>query len=308
MRVTNNMLTMNLLKNLSNANSKMDYIQKQLATGQRITKPSDDPAGIERTLRIKENISSMEQWKDNAAEALSYMDISESVLSNMTSMLHRIRELAVKGADGSNSANDRSQIAKEIDQLTHQFQVLANSQANSKHIFSGTHIDIAPMEDLQNLNPPPVPNQWKGNFKVMEIEVGPKVNVQVSVKGTDLFGITDNGDGTQSSSFFATLNKLSTALYNSEQTAINETIAEVDGHMDNLLKLRAELGARTNRMNTISSQLDNSIISLKQNLSQIQDVDMAAAIMDFNSTQNVFRAALAVGTQIIQPSLVDFMR
>ena len=308
MRVTNNMLTMNLLKNLSQANRRMDIIQRQLSTGQKLTKPSDDPAGIEMSLRIKESIKSMEQWKDNAAEALSYMETTESTLANMTSMLHRVRELAVKGSDGSNSLNDRSQIAKEIDQLTHQFQVMANSQIGSKYIFSGTHIDIPPMEDLPDLSPPPALNQWNGNFKAMQIEVGPNVKVQVSVKGTDLFGITDNGDGTQSSSFFETMNKLSTALYNGDEAAINESIDEVDGHMDNFLTLRAELGARTNRMNTISHQLENSLVNLKTNLSQVQDVDMAEAIMDFQSTQNVFRAALAVGTQIIQPSLVDFMR
>ncbi len=416
MRVTNNMLSNNMLKNLEKSNLRMALIHNQISTGQSITKPSDNPVGIETALRIKSTVSSMEQWKKNSSEALAYMESTESILGNMTSMLHRIRELAVKGADGSNSADDRSQIAKEIDQLALQFQIAANSQVNGKYIFSGTKIDQAPLDNysstrtvvnrtfdengtgissiadedlgtgleagasyrinivlnadlvnyditLEKINPagpstiigtstvppatsgeiivgntatgetinvnypalgpanigstsdfeisdapPAVPTSWYGNNKIMEFEVGPNLTIPISIGGVDLFEV----DGvSQESDLFGTLNTLSKALYghypDSDQK-IQESLGKLDSHLDNLLKLRSELGARTNRMYVITDQLDNSINISKKNLSDIQDVDMAGAIMEFKSVENVFKAALSVGAQIIQPSLIDFMR
>ncbi|KUO65593.1 MAG: flagellar biosynthesis protein FlgL [Gracilibacter sp. BRH_c7a] len=304
MRVTNNMLTQNLLKNLASANNRMDLIQNRLATGQEITKPSDDPVKIGTVLRFKSSLASMEQWKANAGEASAYMDTTEGILNNMTSMLQRVRELTVQGANGSNSDSDLVQIAKEVDQLTEQFQVLANSQVGPKYIFSGTQINKPPIPP----NTPTVLTQWDGNDKAYEFEVGPNVSISVSVEGTRLFGITDNGDGTQSSSFFNTLHKLSSSLNNADQDQINEALQEIDDQIDNVLGLRAELGAKSNRMQTVSDQMDNSILSMKKSLSDIQDADMAETIMEFQSVQNVYRAALSVGSQIIQPSLVDFIR
>jgi len=310
MRVTNNMLTQNLLKNLEYANNRMDLIQNRLSTGQAITRPSDDPVRIGISLRFKSSISSMEQWKTNASEALAYLETTEGILGNMTSMLQRVRELAIQGANGSNSNDDRAQIAKEVDQLTQQFQVLANSQVGNKYIFSGTRVDTPPMEEYATPipSPPPAPTEWKGNSDIFEVEVGSNLKMPVSIDGFKLFGITDNGDGTQSSSLFNTLHKLSMGLYTGNQADLNEALEEVDAHIDNVLGLRAELGAKTNRMYVVTDQLDNSIINLKSNLSDIQDADMAETIMEFKSIQNVYRAALSVGSQIIQPSLVDFIR
>ncbi|MFA6808059.1 MAG: flagellar hook-associated protein FlgL [Eubacteriales bacterium] len=309
MRVTSNMLSQNLLSNLEMANNKMDLLQNKLASGQSITKPSDDPVKIETALRYKSTISSMEQWKINASEGLSFMETTEGILSDMTSMLQRVRELTIQGANGTNSISDRSQIANEVDQLTQQFHLTANSQIGSKYVFSGTNIDTEPLSDYPDdiPSPPPAPTEWNGNENRLEFEVGSNLSLPITIKGTDLFGITDNGDGTQSSAFFDTLNKLSTALRDGDTDKINESLGEIDDHIDNVLALRAELGARTNRMEVIYNQTDYSITNLQQNLSDIQDADMAETIMEFQSVQNVYRAALSVGSKIIQPSLVDFM-
>lgn len=299
MRVTNNMLSQNLLKNLEMANNKMDLIQKQLASGQGITKPSDDPVKIETALRLKSTINSMEQWKINTSEGLSTLETTEGILSNMTSMLQRVRELTVQGANGANSNNDRQHIANEVDQLVEQLELLANSQVGTKYIFGGTHPDKKPYTEEGGVF------KWQGNDKRLAVEVGANLSLPVSINGKELFGI--NG-ANNSSSFFKDLRQLSADLKNGNETGINEALEKIDTHIDRILETRAELGARTNRMQILYNQIDNSIINTKQNLSDLQDADIAETIMEFKSVQNVYRAALSVGSQIIQPSLVDFMR
>lgn len=138
MRITNNILSQNLLRNLDAAEGRMDQLQNQLSSGLKINRPSDDPAGIQNAMRLKSNISSVEQWKSNADAALDYMNTTDSTLGEMTSILQRVRDLASEGANGTLSTDDRTAVADEVDQLTDQLSVMGNTQVGSKYIFSGT--------------------------------------------------------------------------------------------------------------------------------------------------------------------------
>ncbi|OLN33529.1 flagellar hook-associated protein FlgL [Desulfosporosinus metallidurans] len=293
MRITNNILSQNLLRNLETAQGKMDQLQNQLSTGLRISKPSDDPVGIENAMRLKSNISSVEQWKSNADSALEYMNTSDSILGDMTSMLQRVKELAVQGANGTLTTADKSVVADEVDQIKDQLKMMANTQVGSRYIFSGTATDkeLIPTDGSTSV----------ANGNPVNFQVGNNKPVDISVNGQTLFG--DNTTG-----IIATLTNLSTALRANNSTDINTALGTIDTNIDNVIAIRSELGARTNRITAIRDQLDSTSTNLQQNLSDIQDADMAKTITDFTNQQNTYKAALAVGAQIIQPSLVDFMK
>lgn len=295
MRITNNMLSQNLLRNLESAQGRMDQLQNQLSSGLRISRPSDDPVGIQNAMRLKSNISSVEQWKKNADEALGYMNATDSTLGDMTSMLQRVRELTVQGANGTLSAGDKNNLAIEVDQISDQLHMMANTQIGSKYIFSGTATD----KELITSG-----GTWQGNNQDVKFEVGNNSNLPISVNGNNLFGDTT----TIPSGIFTTLSALSTALKTNDSTGIDTALGNIDTNINNVIALRSDLGARTNRMTALRGQLDSTSINLQANLSSIQDADMAKTITDFTSQQNVYKAALAVGAKIIQPSLVDFMR
>ncbi len=294
MRITNNMLSQNLLRNLESAQGRMDQLQNQLSSGHRISRPSDDPAGIQNVMRLKSNISSVEQWKNNADEALGYMNTTDSILGDITSMLQRVRELTVQG-NGTLSAEDKKNLEIEVKQISDQLHLMANTQIGSKYIFSGTATD----KELITSG-----GTWQGNNQDVKFEVGNNLNLPISVNGNNLFGDTT----TIPSGIFTTLSALSTALKTNNSTGIDTALGNIDTNIDNVIALRSDLGARTNRMTAIQSQLDSTAINLQANLSSIQDADMAKTITDFTNQQNIYKAALAVGAKIIQPSLVDFMR
>ena len=296
MRITNNMLSYNMLRNLEAAQGRMDQLQNQMASGHRISRPSDDPVGIENALRIKSSISAVEQWKNNASEGLAYMNTVDSTLGDLTAMLQRVRELAIQGANDSLSADDKAKVAEEVTQIAEQIKMLANTKIGSKYIFGGT-ANVEPYFKTGDI--------WVGSNDVVEFEVGNNLSLPISVNGRTLFGVQADG----SVGMFATLKKLNDALKNPAGAAdIQAAIGELDAHIDMVLNKRAELGARVNRMNSLYEQLDSTSLNLQQALSDIMDADMAQTITEFKNQENVYRAALAVGAKIIQPSLVDFMR
>ena len=292
MRITNNMLSQNLLRNLESAQGRMDQLQNQLSSTHRINRPSDDPVGIQNAMRLKSNISSVEQWKSNADSAMGYMYTTDSTLGEITSILHTVKDRALLGANGVLTTADKEAIAKEVDQISEQLVMLANTRVGSKYIFSGTATD-------KELIPNPGPSE--ANSNPVNFEVGNNLSISVSVDGKELYG--DNATG-----IVATLKALSVALRDTTSTSFDTVLGNIDTNIDNVIALRSDLGARTNRMTALRDQLDSTSINLQANLSSIQDTDMAKTIIDFTSQENVYKAALAVGAKIIQPSLVDFMR
>lgn len=299
LRITNNMLSHNLLRNLEAAQGRMDLLQNQLSSGNRITRPSDDPVGIENALRTKSTISQVEQWKANASEGIAYMDTTDTTLGDMTSMLQRAKELATQGANGTMTNDDRTKIALEIDQIKEQMVQLANTRVGSKYIFGGT------------ANKEPFPNgatQWQGSDDIVKFQVGSSLGLEISVNGRGLFGVTAKDATTDNVGMFQTLDDLSTALKTSDTDAIEKSIGDLETQADNVVNYRAQLGARQNRMESLEQQLDTTSLNLTQSLSDIMDADIAKTLVDFKSQENVYQAALSVGAKIIQPSLVDFMR
>ncbi|MFZ3102708.1 MAG: flagellar hook-associated protein FlgL [Desulfitobacteriaceae bacterium] len=295
MRITNNMLSQNLLRNLESSQGKIADLQNQLSSGLRITKPSDDPVGIQNALRMKSNISAVEQWKNNADEALSFMNTTDSTLSGMTSMLQRVRELTVEGANGTLAVADKKAVADEVYQISEQLKMMANTQVGSKYIFSGTQTNLELVKS---------DGTWQGNNQAIMFEVGNNLSLPISVNGQTLFKTPSTGVP----GILDTLSNLSTALKTDDATGIQDALKNIDGNIDNVLAIQADLGARTNRVTAIRDQLDSTSINLQTNLSSILDADMAKTITDFTNKQNTYKAALSVGAQIIQTSLVDFMR
>jgi len=308
------MLSSNLLQNLEAAQGRMDDLQNQLSTGQRINKPSDDPVGVQNAMRLKSNITSVTQWSNNTDAALQFMNTTDSTMGDMTSMLQRIRDLAVQGSNGTLATTDRGAIADEVDQLSSELQMMANTQVGSKYMFSGTATDkvLIPTDSTGAID---ASSASQANGIDIKFEVGNNLNIPVSVNGQALFGITTTTDPvtnvttttTTPTGMLKTLSTLSSALRSNDPTTVTNSLGTLDENINNVINERAGLGARINRMTAIQSQLDSASINLQGNLSSIQDADMAKTITDFTNQQNVYKAALAVGAKIIQPSLVDFM-
>ena len=294
MRVTNNMMSQNLLRNLETSQEKMLQLQNQASSSLKINKPSDDPAGAQKVLRLKSNISSIEQWKSNADEALSYMNTVDSTLGDMTSMLQRVKDLAVQGSSETQTVSDRTAIASEVDELAKQLKLVANTQIGSKYIFSGTATDKELIPASGDMS------ESQANEELITLEMGKNVSIPISVNGLALFGDSETG-------VFATLNKLKDALTSNNTEDINATFDDLDTNINNVINQRTDLGARNNRVTAMQNQLDSTSFNLQKTLSNIQSADLAQTITEYTNQQTTYKAALSVGSQIIQLSLVDYL-
>lgn len=241
MRITTSMISQNVLYNINKNLEYMDSIYNQMASGKKIQVPSDDPVCAAQSLKYQTYVSQIEQYQDNAGDALSWMKVSEQSLSDLEDMLQRVRELTVQASNDTLTGEDYEMIKAEVIQLTDSIIEIGNQTYAGKYIFAGYDTDRPPFEvestevgemitykaeylsitgpflnsisdeDCIQFYEDNLDNMYEGteNQDIM-YNIGISSEIDINVEGTDVFGQGVDG-------LFETLKKLEMAL-NEETT------------------------------------------------------------------------------------------
>jgi len=139
MRINHNLSALNAHRNLGIVNSLNGKTMEKLSSGLRINRAADDAAGLAISETMRSQIRGLNQASRNSQDAISLLQTAEGALTETHSILHRMRELAVQAANATYTANDRSEIQKEIDQLKDEVDRIANTTSfNNKNLLDGT--------------------------------------------------------------------------------------------------------------------------------------------------------------------------
>ncbi|AND42225.1 MULTISPECIES: flagellar hook-associated protein FlgL [Cytobacillus] len=286
MRVTQSMLSNNMLRNLSNSYSRLDKLQDQISTQKKFTKPSDDPVAAMMGMNYRTDLNRIQQFTRNIGEVRNWVDSTDDALDKGVLALQRIRELTLQASNGTLEEDQRKAVAEEVKQLKEHLQNIGDTQVGGKYIFNGNQTNVRPSES---------------GFQsgTIELEVFSGIKIPVNTEGKALFGdmLSDEGD----------IQKLITALETNDP-AVGEMLENVDKNIDNFLSARALIGAKQNRVELMEDRLSQQEVFSTRILSDNEDIDMEKAIIELTTQESIHRAALSVGARIIQPSLTDFLR
>ncbi|WP_026486331.1 flagellar hook-associated protein FlgL [Caldanaerobius polysaccharolyticus] len=305
MRVTNNMMIDNMLRDLNNNLNRMMQTQKQMSSGVKFRVPSDDPIGVSRTVVLKSILDNNDQYIKNAKDGVSWLDLTDTALNQLTTDLQRVRELAVQGSNGTLSPEDAASIAQEIQQIKDDIKEIGNTTYAGRYIFGGYNTQNPPLTvqggtiTYRGINGGVTPQQ-------IEFEVGQGVSIPVNVEAYQVFGIRDSASG--KNDIFTDLDNLITALNKGDTQAVSSMLGKIDAHLNNVLAVRADIGARQNRMQLILDRLQDDNLNYTDLLSKTQDVDIAEISIKLANEQNVYTASLMLGSKIIMPTLIDFIK
>jgi flagellar hook-associated protein 3 FlgL len=144
----------------------------------------------------------------------------------------------------------------------------------------------------------------------IDYHIGISASISINIRGDELFGpvVDSDNDNIPDKTIMDTMNELIGLLENGDTEEISKKLDEIDAHMNNVSKVRAAVGARTNTVETIRNRIEDTKVNFTNLLSQTEDTDMAEASMQFMMADSVYRASLNIGAKIIQPSLMDFIR
>ncbi|MBU3214279.1 flagellin [Clostridium estertheticum] len=139
MIINHNLGGMNATRNMGINSSNASKSMEKLSSGLRINKAGDDAAGLAISEKMRGQIRGLDQASSNAQDGISMIGTGEGALNETTSILQRMRELAVQGSNDTNTTEDRTQIQKEMNQLTSEVtRIGANTEFNGQKLLNGT--------------------------------------------------------------------------------------------------------------------------------------------------------------------------
>ena len=138
MRISTNQIYDQNIRSILNNQSDLANTQEQLASGKKLLKPSDDPVGAAKALRLTEELDSLTQYQRNNDLVTGSLELQETVLTNVTNSINRARTLAIQAGNGAYSSADRAAISSELKQIKLEILDLMNTKdANGNYLYSG---------------------------------------------------------------------------------------------------------------------------------------------------------------------------
>lgn len=314
-RVTQRMMVEHSLTSLNRGMGRLSELQEQLSTGRVINRSSDSPTGTNSALHLREQLAANDQYARNADDGIGRLSQTDTALTTMLDAVRRARGLTLQGmSTGSTGPTARAALATELEQIRDGLIATANTTYLGRPVFAGTSAsDVAydaatgaqPTADLNGdgvLDPLPGINGTVSR----RIGPGPTDTVQVNLTGTDAFGPdTPGGDN-----LFDVLDKVITHLRTEPVNAadLQSDLDSIDAASDRMKTALAEVGSRVNRLEDAVTKIKDSEVDLKASLAQVENVDIAKAVVDLQMQEVAYQAALGATARVLQPSLLDFLR
>ncbi len=243
------------------ANMELQTAMARLSSGKRINNASDDAAGLAISNSMTSQINGIGQAISNANDGVSMAQTADGALDEVTSMLQRIRELAVQSASGTYSDSDRTNMQAEVGLLTQQIgSSLTNSTFNGVNLFDGS--------------------AGGGTGKV-KIQVGANSGDTIDL---DFSAVADTTKNTT----VATV------------AGANAAMTTVDAQLQVINTSRAKLGAAESRMNSVVNSLTANVTNLTDARSRIADADFSVETTNLAKAQILSQAATAMLAQANQ--------
>ncbi len=263
--INTNVSAMNAYRNLSMTQNDMSKSLEKLSSGLRINRAADDAAGLALAEGLRSQVGGLTVAARNAQDGVGVIQTAEGALTEVHSILQRVRDLAVQAGNDSNNAESRGAITKEATALVTELGRIADStNFNGNNLLDGT----------------------AGTAGVMSFQIGAGATDQIAV---DLTGANVDAVVTAMG-----------ALDFTSATGAAAAITSVDTAIDSVSSARAGLGAVQNRFEHTIKHVNVSIENLSAAESRIRDTDMAKEMADFTRSQILSQAGTAMLAQANQ--------
>ncbi|MGD0622025.1 MAG: flagellar hook-associated protein FlgL [Thermacetogeniaceae bacterium] len=306
MRITQSMMANNVLNNLSNDLQSMQTAENQLSTGLAVTKPSDNPLATSQIMSLNTSISMQGMYYSNMQSASSFLSTTDSALTDTVSSLQQVQSLVTEGANGTENSTDLQTLGGQVNQIISELVQTGNAINGSQYVFGGTQTTTPPLATTTDADGNITAVTYQGNSGQINYEVAQGVQMPVNTNGADLFQVTGN-TSMGNTNMFNTLITIKNDMENDDTTDLSSMLSQIDDITTNVESQQAAVGAKEDRLNTAMTRNQNDNTTMTTALSNLQDVDIDQASVEFSEKSNVYQAALETAAKVMTPTLVDYL-
>ena len=292
MRVSTGMMSSSYLNSLQDNLQRLDKVNRQVNTTKEINKLSDNPYKAIKILNSKSEIKTMETYVENCKDTGNWLETTDTALDQLGKLLSDIKKTLVASGDGAYSDDE------------------LNATHEGKYIFSGSNTGVPPVECLDNADGS-VSLKFNSSLNLnklndsLSMDIAQGISVDYNVKLSSL------GFDPTKTDPFEELNNISKKLANPDADAIKELTTTCLGDMEQLIEntvnVRSIYGTKANTVEAMKEKNDDSLIQLKDILSQNEEIDYGEKLVQLKAAELTYQASLQTGGKLFNVSILDYI-
>ncbi len=297
--------TMNKMMTNAMGNSYNDYasVINRIISKKNFTKISENPTDATKVLKLKNQLSELEEYQSNIKAANAEMNLAYDTLGEVTDELSVIKDKITEAANASTTPDAAKALATEIKERVGSVQNKMNTKYLDNFIFSGTYTQQQPY--VENADGDII---YQGSSKKAgdrNLTIAQNKTFTYNFTGEEIFGATDGVND-----FFSQMKDLD-ALLNAqplEYDKIREKLGVLDTAVNNITQVQGNVSAKVSSLESASDANEDTILKLTSDRSELEDVDIIKAASDLANAQQALQASYAVGSQVLgSVSLLDYL-
>jgi flagellar hook-associated protein 3 FlgL len=296
MRVTSSMMARTNLRNMSQGLARLQETQGQITSGKDFTKPSEDPGRATSAMSTRKDLRRIDQRMRSIEDAQGWVGAADTQLTSALDRMLRAKEIAVNAGNGiaALTPGARSSLAKELRAVRSDLLNVANATYAGRSLFAGTAAGVAYDGT----------GAFMGNDEAVIRDVAPSNAMTINVTGSHVFGKSGVGAGT----LFEVLERMAVAVEAGDRVNAATEQGNLDVAFERLRVSSAEIGTKWATLEQLSVRTQDDKVALKEQLSQMEDVDMVESLIKVKSQESSYQAALQTTAKVLPMSLLDFLR
>ena len=292
-------LNASVIQDIQQSGQNLQTALQQVATGQRVNLPSDNPAAVATLVQLQTQSANVDQYTANAGTALSQAHSADAVLSSVVSLLNQAVTLGTEGANNSSSSPvERASLTASVQGILSSIVSLANTTFEGMSLFGGTTNGTAAF------TPDPTSAtgyKYNGNSGVNYIPVGDSLAVQANIPGDTLFTNTQG-------SVLGALNNLATALTTGTSASIGTATTAITSALNFVTVQQAVYGNTINQLSAQETSLSQEKITLTSQQNSLVGIDPATAAENLSQAETYNSSVLAAAARVLQNTLLNYLK
>lgn len=305
------------LNSLKEVNQRLSDAQRQLSSGRRIDRASDQPDQIGAVLAARAELAQTTQINDNLGRAKSEVDTAEQAIESSVTLLNRLTTIGVQGATETISPSGRQAIAVEVDVILSQLVQTSAAMVNGRYVFGGDSDQAVPYTIIPATDTTPATvSSFNGTPSTRQIMHPNGTTFPVSHSAQDIFDSTGASVFQAVTALRDALNNVPTSApgtaayqteYHQQTAAINDALTAISASRDHVSQQLAFYGVVQNRIAEATDFGAKLKLNQSEQLSSVLDADIPSAAIALSQADLQRQTSLQARAKITQRSLFDYL-
>jgi flagellar hook-associated protein 3 FlgL len=283
---------------IESATQRIIDAQRQVTTGKKLSKPSDDPIGASNAVAERNSIAASEQYMSTAEGVASRLSVVDTVLDDVMEKLTRAQAVAMAGRGSPTTQVQRDAAAEELRGIKQALLDDLNTKFQGTYVFSGANSQTQPY----TVGGGGVVGAYAGSTTELAVDIGDGRSVTMAFDGSDI------AQGSDPQHLFDELDDLITAVSAGNEAGVTSGMQALQRAFTRATGAQSSLGNDMHEIDTQKLRLQQMKQSGNERLSKLEEANMAEAITNMSHAEAAYEAALGAAARATRVSLLDYLK